>query len=322
VARPRDAVERWSDRLAGLPVVRPQVAEPLPITLDRRRVYILPTGFGLFLGAMLATMVVGGLNYNNNPALLLSFLIVAVANNSLLQAHLTLSGLRMTSMHAEPVHAGQPLELRLTFEAAGNRRRDGLELRCGDAFTIFDLPPGGRGEARLVLPTQRRGWLRTGRMRLSTVRPLGLARAWSWLLPERALLVYPAPEAEAVPLPDAGGDGQSSRTRAMGDQPHHLRDYRPGDSQRQIAWKASARADRLLVREYEASTSREVELDWFALAALPHEARIRRLTRWVLEADRQSIRYRMRLPSGAIGPGRGADHRHACLRALALLPDA
>jgi uncharacterized protein (DUF58 family) len=142
------------------------------------------------------------------------------------------------------------------------------------------------------------------------------------LLPERALLVYPAPDAEPVPLPDSGGDGQSSRTRAQGDQPHHLRDYRPGDPQRQIAWKASARADRLLVREYEASTAREVELDWFALPELPPEARIRRLTRWVLEADRQAIRYRMRLPGQTIGPGRGADHRHACLRALALLPEA
>ena len=98
--------------------------------------------------------------------------------------------------------------------------------------------------------------------------------------------------------------------------------YRPGDTPRQIAWKASARADRLLVREYEASTNREVELDWFALATLPHEARIRRLTRWVLEADRQAVRYRMRLPAMTIGPGRGSEHRHACLRALALLPDA
>lgn len=321
MARPRDLVERVSDRLAGLPLVRPQATETLPVWIERRRVYILPTGFGLFLVALLATMVLGGLNYNNNPALLLAFLIAAVANNSLLQAHLTLSGLRLTAMHAEPVHAGQPLELRLTFEATGNRRREGLELRRDDAIAFFDLPPGGRGEVRLALPTHRRGWLHTGRLRLSTVRPLGLARAWSWLRPERALLVYPAPEATAVPLPDAGGDGQSTRTRAQGDQPHHLRDYRPGDAQRQIAWKASARADRLLVREYEASAHREIELDWFALAELPHEARIRRLTRWVLEADRQDIRYRIRLPTQAIGPGRGAEHRHACLRALALLPD-
>ena len=216
MARPPDLVERWSDRLGSLPMVRPRRAERLPIAVDRRRVYILPTGFGLFLGAMLATMVLGGLNYNNNPALLLAFLIIAIAHNSLLQAHLTLSGLRVTSMHAEPVHAGQPLELRVAVEATGNRRRDGLELRRGDEVAFFDLPPGGRGEVRLAIPTVRRGWLEPGRMRLSTVRPFGLARAWTWLLPSGPLLVYPAPEADAVPLPALGGDGQSSRSRQQG----------------------------------------------------------------------------------------------------------
>ncbi|KFN50418.1 DUF58 domain-containing protein [Arenimonas composti] len=319
--RPPDLVERLSERLSRLPLVQPRRGEALPVAIGRKRIYILPTGFGLFLATMLATMILGGLNYNNNPALLLAFLIAAVSFNSLVQAHLTLSGSRLTSLHAEPVHAGQPLAMRLTFEAQGRRHREGLELRSGDDEVFFALPPGERVEVTLALPTRRRGWIAPGRLRLSTVRPFGLARAWSWLQPQRPLLVYPAAEAEAVPLPDSGGDGQSRRSRTHGEQPLHLRDYRPGDAQRQIAWKASARADRLLVREYESSAAREVELDWFALTTLTHEQRIRRLTRWVLEAERQAIRYRLRLPGQAIGPGRGADHRHACLRALALLPD-
>ncbi len=318
---PRDLVERLGDRLGRLPLVQPKKDDPLPVTVTRRRVYILPTGFGLFLGALLGAMLLGGLNYNNNPALMLAFLVAAVAHNSLVHAHLVLSGLRLSAVHAEPVHAGQPIELRLVFDASGNRRRPGLELRAGDAHAAFEVEPGERSEARLSLPTQRRGWWTPGRLRLSTLQPFGLARAWAWLQPQRALLVYPAVEADAVPLPLPGGDGQAARARAQGEQPHHLRDYRPGDAMRQIAWKASARSDRLLVREYEASASRDIDLDWFTLAHLGHEARIRRLARWVVDADRQGLRYRMRLPAQLIGPGRGADHRHACLRALALMPD-
>ena len=321
MARPRDLVERWSDRLSGLPLVRPKRPEPLPIVVDRRRIYILPTGFGLFLAAMLGAMMVGGLNYNNNPALLLAFVMIAVAHNSLVAAHLTLSGLRMTALHAEPVHAGQPIVMRMAFEASGNRAREGLELRVGDEEAFLDLAPAERGELRLSLPTRRRGWLDPGRIRLSTVRPFGLARAGSWLRPDTRLLVYPTPEAEGVPLPDPGGDGPSTRTRAHGEQPHHLREYRQGDALRQIAWKATARMDRMMVREYEATVQREIELDWFTLGSLAHEARIRRMTRWVLEAERLGGRWRVRLPGTVIGPGRGPEHRHACLRALALMPD-
>lgn len=320
MARPRDLLERFGDRLAGLPLVRPRSVESLPIVIDRRRVYVLPTGFGMFLSLMLLAMLLGGLNYNNNPALLLAFMLIAVAHNSLVHAHLTMSGLRLIALHAEPVPAGKPLLLRLAFEASGNRQRAGLELRAGDEEAFLDLAPGERGEMTIAVPTHRRGWLSLDRLRLSTIRPFGLARAWSWLRPDTRLLVYPTPEAEAVPLPDLGGDGQSRRTRNHGEQPHHLREYRTGDGLRQIAWKSSARADRLLVREYEATANRELTLDWFTLGKLDHEARIRRLTRWVLEAERQGSRYRLRLPAAVIGPATGAEHRHACLRALALMP--
>ena len=301
MARAPDLVERGIERLSKLPMVRPRAVETLPVHIDRRRIYVLPTGFGLFLGLMLGTMVIGGLNYNNNPALLLAFVVIAVAHNSLVQAHLTLSGLRLVALHAEPVHAGQAMAVRVAFEATGQRARPGLELRTGEEEVFLDLAPGERGEVVLRLATHQRGWLDPGRLRISTVRPLGLARAWSW-------------------LPDQGGDSTSRRTRAQGEQPHHLREYRPGDSRKQIAWKPSARSERLLVREYEASAPRELDLDWESLAALAHEARIRRLTRWVLDADRLGHRYRLRLPNAVLGPGRGPEHRHACLRALALMP--
>ena len=52
-----------------------------------------------------------------------------------------------------------------------------------------------------------------------------------------------------------------------------------------------------------------------------HEQRIRRLARWVVEAERSGSRYSLRVPGQVIAAGQGPEHRHACLRALALLPD-
>jgi uncharacterized protein (DUF58 family) len=315
-----DAVERFGDRMAKLMLVRPRQPEPLPVRINRRRIYVLPTGFGVFLGLLLVTMLVGGLNYNNNPALLLVFLVAGVANNSLVHAHLILSGIRLKSLHADPVFAGQALHLKLRFEGSGARRRPGLQLLAGKAQALFELAPDDEAEVTLELPTTRRGWMDAGRLRLSTLWPFGLARAWSWLRPDTRLLVYPAPEANAPPLPAALGDGDSPRTRQHGEQPHHLREYRVGDMPRQIAWKASARADKLLVREYESAVARDLLIDWAATGGLEHEQRIARLARWVVEAERSGSRYALRLPGERLPSGRGAEQRHACLRALALLP--
>ena len=120
----------------------------------------------------------------------------------------------------------------------------------------------------------------------------------------------------------ASDGARQPRAQRSGEDTHHLRDYRNGDAPRQIAWKASARLDRLMVREYEAGVARDVMLEWQSLRQLPHEQRISRLARWVLEAEREGRRYRLQIPGTTLGPARGPEHRHACLRALALLPEA
>ena len=292
----------------------------LPVRFDRHRIYVLPTRFGLFFGALLLTMGVGALNYNNNPALLLCLLLGGAGLASLLQAQLQLADLEVHAIGAEPVPAGTPLQLRVHVRAPPGRVRRGLCVQCAGASTTLSLEAGA-GEADLPLATAIRGWLQPGRVRLSTTRPLGLARAWGYAWPDTPMLVYPAPEADGPPLPAGRGEHAQPRVMPQGDDVHHLREWRLGDSRRAVAWKASARRDALLVREFEQPLGADVVLDWHALRPLGVEARIRRLARWVDEAERASRRYRLCLPGQAvIGPGQGAAHRHACLRALALLP--
>lgn len=311
--------QRLRARLALL--ARPRAAEPLPLTLDRRRVYVLPTAFGLFAGLLVGTMLLGALNYNNNPALLLALLLAATFMASLMAAHLQLSGLRVDSIAAEPVHAGTPLRLQLALSIHDRRPRIGLRLRAGQQDVLVPALADQPVTAELPYPTTSRGWLQLGRLRLSTTQPLGVAVAWSYVWPQTPLLVYPAAEVDGPPLPEPAGTSRQTRVDAAGEELHHLRAYRPGDPQHTIAWKPSARRDLLLVREYEQPVGVEVTLDWATLAPLTHEARIRRLTHWIELAERQARRYRLRLPGHApIGPALGPAHRHQCLRALALLP--
>jgi uncharacterized protein (DUF58 family) len=49
------------------------------------------------------------------------------------------------------------------------------------------------------------------------------------------------------------------------------------------------------------------------------EARISRLTRWVLDAGRAGVPFALELPGTTIAANRGPDHEARCLTALALL---
>lgn len=299
---------------------RPRQPETLPVRFDRRRVYVLPTRFGVFFALLLLTMWLGALNYNNNPALMLGLLLAGTANTSLLAAHLQLTGLQVVAIDAEPVAAGALLDVRLHVHAHPGRARRGLRVECEGVAAVLSLVDGN-GQATLSIPTQRRGWLDLPRVAVSTIRPLGLARAWAYIWPDAPMLVYPAPETPGVPLPHGIGTNAFARVHPSGDDVHHLRAYRRGDARRAIAWKPSARRDTLLVREYEQPLGADVVLDWQQLSGLDHEARIRRLARWVDDAEREGRRYRLELPGHPpLGPDSGPQQRHACLRALALLP--
>jgi uncharacterized protein (DUF58 family) len=313
--------ERFASHFVLL--ARPRRPEALPVRLDRRRVYVLPTRFGLFFAALLFTMALGALNYNNNPALLLALLLAAAAMASLIAAHLQLAGLRIDALSAQPVAAGTPLSLHIALSAHDGRLRRGLKLQALGTTAYAPLFVNEPAVATLGLPTRRRGWLELGRIRVSTTQPLGLAQAWAWVWPTSPVLVYPAPEAHGPPLPGGQGEGSQARLHPAGDDVHHLRAYRPGDPRRAVAWKPSARRNTLLVREYEQPLGIEVALEWGSLSSLPYEQRIQRLARWIDLAEREGRRYRLLLPGQpALGPAQGAAHRHLCLRALALLPYA
>ncbi len=102
-----------------------------------------------------------------------------------------------------------------------------------------------------------------------------------------------------------------------------MRAYRRGDPLKLVVWKKAAKplatgTNDLVSRDAQQAQRHELWLD-LARAALPdHEARVSRLTAWVLQADRLGLAWGLRLPGTEIAPDTGAAQRRRCLEALAL----
>lgn len=310
-------IQRWAER--RLPALtRYRRPESLPIELHRRRIYIVPSGFGIGFSVLLAVMLVGALNYANNAALLLTCLLGASSAASMLVAFRTLDGLRLSHIRAGHAVAGQSIELTIAFDSS--RSRNAIRLDLADSRIAFALEANATVQVKLALPTVRRGWQPLPRLRLWSSWPLGLFRAWSWLHPDQSVLVWPRPEA-AGPSPRAPANDARHMRLHRGDELAALRDYRVGDPQRHIAWKASARHDNLMVKDFEQPQSRpQWQLDWRQLGGLDNEARIARLARWLNEAQAQRCSYSLWLPGDKIASGSGPLHYAHCMNALAQLP--
>ncbi|MBK8285430.1 MAG: hypothetical protein IPK97_11460 [Ahniella sp.] len=133
------AMNQAERRLPAL--TRYRQTESLPITLHGRRIYILPTGFGVFFGLIVLAMVIGALNFNNNPALLFAFLVASLSMVSFHHTVGDLRGLSLQSLRADSVHAGTPLRLICTFRERDERQRSGLILELGEARSEFIASP-------------------------------------------------------------------------------------------------------------------------------------------------------------------------------------
>jgi len=192
-----------------------------------------------------------------------------------------------------------------------------------ESVAAADLRAEERLRLELPLPAMRRGVVHIGRLRLATVHPFGLFRAWTWVHTAIELTVYPHPHG-SLPLPAESGPKPGARARGGSDADEWvgLRAFREGDSPRQVDWKAYAREAPLLVKEYRPAGSELRLFDFAQLTDPDPEARLSQLARWVVDAEAHGDRYGVALPGVLLPPDRGPAHRHRCLTALALYGSA
>ena len=314
----RSLAARWRQRIWRL-----APADRGTIVLRHRRIYILPTRRGLALIATLATMLIASMNYALSLGFALTFLISGLAASALLQTFRNLSGLAVSPLAAGEGFVGTEVGFTLSFANSRNERRGIVVNTDGERLVTLELPAGATRPVHLSVIGRKRGRQPLGRVTISSDFPLGLWRAWAYVHFPLAALVYPAPEAPPPALPPGreGSDAQRS-ARAADAELAGLREYQRGDPLNRIAWKAVARGAGWYSKQFEGSGGRgPLELDWAELPpGLGTEARLSRLTAWILAAEREARAFSLRLPGVELPMGQGGAHRRAALTALALFP--
>ncbi len=248
--RLRQRAAAWARRRQG--------ADTLPLTLTRRRLYILPTRAGIAFGALVLTMLIGALNYANSLALLFAFLLAGFALVAMHECHRNLLGLSLLEAAAPPRFAGSAGTLRLTLRnasrAARYRVRDRRDGRSGGAGGSARRRPRRRSSCRYARPRAAC----SGSIGCESAARIPSACFGSGPGYTRPIVVIVYPRAAgSLPLPadSAISAGTSPRGAGGSDEWFGLRPFRDGDSPRQVAWKAYAREAPLLVKEYSSAGS-------------------------------------------------------------------
>jgi len=311
----RSSAASWAQRRQG--------QDSLAVTLEKRRIYILPTRFGLAFGCTIFAMLLGALNYGSSLGFALTFLLAGLGIVIMRHCHNNLRDLHVRFIGAQPAFAGGAAVFR--FALHNDARSDRFEITlapAGEESDSQDIPAEQTRTFTLTVPSGERGLLLLGRFSVATRYPGNLFRAWTWMHMRATCVIYPRPAPRGRPLPnDAGGEGQLGSLEHGDADFIGLRAAVPGDPPQRIAWKAFARNDELMVKQFSAGAQQARMLSWDSLANLETEERLAQLTRWCLDAAERNLSVGLALPDRVVPVGRGLKHLHECLRALALFED-
>ncbi len=311
----RKYYERWlARRLPRAPLV----------ILNQRRIFIFPTGYGFFYLGVAALLFIGGINYENNLILALSFLLASLFLVAILHTYRNLSGLGLRNGGSESGYAGESGSLGVTL-FSDNRAHHCIWLKWeGQPAQQISVPADTESRLWLNLALPRRGRVLAPRMKVESFFPLGLLRTWSYVSLDHYCLAWPSPQPSAE-CPAEGGQEHAkvvTSGKAGNDEFRGLRGYVPGDSLRRIDWKGYARGMGLNTKLFEEPAGGRLWLDWDVLEGIGREQRLSILCYWTLQLDQQHQPYGLRLPGMTLAPDTGDTHRLRVLDALAAFPEA
>ncbi len=213
----------------------------------------------------------GAVNSGNNLLYLVLGVLFALIITSGVLSELTLQEVTAYRHPAPHLFAGEAalvqVDLRnakryfgsFSIEVSELATAPGLEQRRG---SVMSLKPGETRSVHLRIRGTQRGIIRSAGLRIATRFPFGFFEK-SRLVPlgER-YVIFPAiaPLAPPALAPLAPGHEEEIARIGMGDEFYGLRDARDAEDARAIAWKVSARRDRLVAREYQRPATRRVML--------------------------------------------------------------
>ncbi len=307
--------------------------------LRGRRVFILPTRFGILYAAFIFLILLAAINYSNSLGHILCFLLASMGVLAMHYTYNNLAKIEFLSAQADPVFCGQNIQFKLLFDNQSNHdcylidvgsKQNSIKswnpfknltgFNYQSHHLIKQLTAQQQQRHIIAISSRKRGKQALGQIRIASRFPFGLFDTWTYFTSHDEAIVYPQAKGE-LPLPTSNVQGQYT----IGEKKKGLDDfsgfnpYRAGDPIHAIAWKAAARDDVLRTKQFSSTLSGNILLSWQDTAQLnDSEDRLSQLCVWIIACEASGLSYALDLPTGFLDYDHGYNHKQQCLTALAL----
>lgn len=280
-------------------------------TLGQRDILIFVYRQGYLYLILILISFIAGINYANNLILSFCFLISAILVISFYVTFKQLHGLQLEIIADEVGQVGEPLLLHFYFKQSYRQPRF-LYLAVGDQEHVIYLNQLQQHHYFTLLPEQR-GRFQYPVIRLYSVYPFGLVRAWRYFFHELHSWVAPQPLWDRV---ESKTDQRSLSLEK--DDFRELRRYQIGDALQAVSWKQVARGQGVFIKVFEQQQPpQQIEIDYAHIAAGSHEEKLQLMMGSVLHCEQLQLPYALQLPQQRLDSGVGSTQLQSAKRMLA-----
>lgn len=287
------------------------------IRLTQRQIFIFLSKEGGLFVLVMAAIFVAGVNYANNLILGLCFFLGSILIIVIHHTFNNLSGLLLEAVDASDSEAGTFTHYRIRITPHGRHVPHQIQLEWDGQTRV--IPQIDRPTLiAFQLATPMRGRFLPPRLGVSTVYPLGILRAWTYVRFSEPAWVSPVPiegilQAQRVM---AGADDEAETRVAGQDEFDDLRTFIAGESLAHVSWGHMARGQGILTKRFSDACGREQLLDYDAMSG-GHELRLSQLAYWVKRLTLEQVAFELKVREQSIPVGIGVGHQTAALRFLA-----
>lgn len=288
-------------------------------------IYILPSGRGFMFLGLIIVLILTAATYNNNLIFILAFFLFSIFFVSMLQTHYNMKGVRLIYVGCEETFQGDSMSLLFHLIQKRARLKKALRIRVrSKKFTTLRgayeelRPHEAVRAARVEVLAWKRGRHPVPEIVVETFYPLGVFRAWKIFRPQGEIVIYPRaanPRPLESSFSELGENEQGLRNTPDGDF-GELKNYLPGESYHQIAWKHYARTGELYTKVHWGSEHRHYVIPW-APGKEGIEKYLEQMSGWIKQATDENASFEMETENVKIEPGQGYEHARQCWRALA-----
>lgn len=282
--------------------------------LKDHRVYIVPSKNGLIYLFTSIMVLLLGVIYSNNTALLISFLLISLFLLHMFFTNFNLAGLRIRNLSIKDSYLGETFNLNMQIENSTRSEFHSLHLDLHftdkESLTVKIPTISAQEHSRIEVPFRldKRGVFSLSKVTLWTRFPMGLFYAWSPVSFQVEFCAYP--KALGVSLHDQlivktfDEESLEVQKQDIGDFHEHSK-YVSGSPLKNIDWKVFAKTEKLYLKNYSQG---DIKYYRFQLNPAKNiEQELSQLSLWIRDISKTHNMWSLQIENTEIGPGNG-DH--------------